>query len=80
MALSTCRLRKGSKRYIELPVRESFAKKEFPKEKVVKALVDLNKADSVELVALPKHRPCALASRILKFRKALGGFADKAQS
>lgn len=41
-------------------------------------IIELNKADSVSLVTLRGIGP-VLASRIIKYRKLLGGFYDKAQ-
>ncbi len=42
------------------------------------AILDLNKADSLDLIGLYGVGP-TIASRILKFRKALGGFISKEQ-
>lgn len=48
------------------------------KEKKIIQLLEINKADSAQLEALPGIGP-VLASRIIKYRKLLGGFYEVAQ-
>jgi competence protein ComEA len=54
--------------------KDQFVKKRtWSKEMPVSSVIDLNKADSAELVALPGIGP-KLTERILHFREKLGGF------
>lgn len=57
--------------------KESIAKKENEKPSFDK-VIDLNKADTVDLVQVPGIGPY-YARQILKYRSALGGYVDKRQ-
>ncbi|MFN4235410.1 MAG: helix-hairpin-helix domain-containing protein [Bacteroidia bacterium] len=70
--------------YIDLPDKESYYaskkasynKQEYPKQeiqKVQKPLLELNNADSLQLIEIKGIGP-AFASRIIKYRNRLGGF------
>lgn len=70
--------------YIDLPDKEShyasqkisYNKQEYPKQekqKVQKPLLELNNADSLQLIDIKGIGP-AFASRIIKYRNRLGGF------
>lgn len=74
------------KDYLQLPdtlVRKQFEKKTFipfpPLErKAAKAIFDINKADTTQLIAL-KGIGSKLAARIIKFRNGLGGMISTGQ-
>jgi DNA uptake protein ComE-like DNA-binding protein len=59
---------------IKVP-KNAFEKAEYGKSNPVKALLELNGADSIELTAI-NGIGAVLSSRILKFRNRLGGFVD----
>lgn len=74
------------KDYLQLPdtlVKKQFEKKTFtpfpPREpKAAKAIIDINKADTTQLIAL-KGIGSKLAARIIKFRNGLGGIINTGQ-
>ena len=71
-----------SELYAALQPYISIAPKEKPVENAViaaaPALIDVNTADSLSLISIDGIGP-VFASRIMKFRKALGGFTGKEQ-
>ena len=58
---------------IEIKPKEEFAKTPNKFEKAVPKQIDINTADSLQLLSLPMVGP-ATAKKILKFRNSLGGF------
>jgi DNA uptake protein ComE-like DNA-binding protein len=68
---------KAEKKFTNFGRRDSSAGNRFPVKKQP-SVVALNEADSAQLEALPGIGP-VLASRIIKYRKLLGGFYDVAQ-
>jgi len=62
--------------FIQLPVRSSSP--DYPPTKRLEAAVDLNTADSIQLIDLKGVGP-VLARRIMKYRESLGGFHSSSQ-
>lgn len=58
---------------IEVKVKEEFVKSNTKYEKASQKQIDINTADSLQLLSLPMVGP-ATAKKILKFRNSLGGF------
>ena len=57
--------------------KDTLRSRKYLQERII-AMVELNKADSAQLEALPGIGP-VLASRIIKYRRLLGGFYDVTQ-